>query len=260
MNRTVRAAVVLACAAWYTSGYAAEQEGFQLELTPYAWLMGVDAEVATGPVEADIDKSFSDLVDKVDAGFMGMTAASYNRWVLYGQYDLTKLSEDGQGPLGGDVDVELDVKIGTIAGGYRFGNKHTFDVLLGYRDSRLELDLNTSAGQRSADVGDTIVMVRPSVQLSENWRFNPTFAYAIDGDSDTHYELNPEFQYQLSDSFAMRFGFRSLHYDTSSGTRGAPGYQAFDGDLSGFLIGVGWTFPARQEPAAAGPAPIVETR
>ena len=55
---------------------------------------------------------------------------------------------------------------------------------------------------------DTVVMLRPSFQISERWRFNPTLAYGVSGDSDTTYSMMPQLQYQFSDSFAARFGYK----------------------------------------------------
>ena len=134
------------------------------------------------------------------------------------------------------------------------------DVMLGMREIHLDADLTVSgvAGtppaatvvRRAGDTeaNDTLIMLRPSIQLSERWRFNPTMSFAVDGDSDDHYELSPQFQYQFSDYFAARIGYRSLNYKMEDGDR------EFDGDISGLMIGVGWTFP-RHEPPAPPPAP-----
>jgi outer membrane protein OmpA-like peptidoglycan-associated protein len=145
--------------------------------------------------------------------------------------------------------------------------------MVGVRDLELDAQLRLTgtidgdpvSAQRDgeANVTDTLVMLRPSIRLSETWRFNPTLSYAVAGDSDTHFELSPQFQYQFSDSFALRFGYRSLNYELEEGSEGSENYRAFDGDLSGLMVGVGWMFPKRQpaEPApppAPAPAPAPE--
>lgn len=276
MNRTSLIGLVAAGALQLPLPATATDEGFQVELTPYLWMMGVDGDVTVNDRDASFDQSFSDLIDNVDAGFSLLGVLSYNRWLLFGQYDYFDISTNGDDlgdrgvpvPPGGRAKLELETTIGTIAAGYRFGDsdRHAVDLLVGLRDLEIEPTLTFQGEARTSDstVTDTIVMLRPSLRLSDRWRFNPTLSYAVDGDSDTHFELSPQLQYQFADSFALRFGYRSLNYELSSGSRSTsttPGnYRKFDGDMSGLLIGVGWTFPKRAEPApapavAAAPAP-----
>ena len=259
-------AVVAAASA---NSYANEQEGLQVELTPYAWLAGIDGEITARGRQVDFEQSFSDLIDNVDAGLMGLGIVTYNRWVLLGQYDYMSLGANGDalddtgiGAVvpGTRVDGNQDVNIGTVAGGYRFDTfgENTIDVLVGVRDISIETELRALGTQREneADLTDNILMLRPSFRISKNWRFNPTLSYAFSGDSDDHYELSPQVQYQFSDSFAARFGYRRLNYEVSEGNEGTIDFNEFDGSLSGFMIGVGWTFPTRQEPiVAAAPTP-----
>ena len=252
----------------------AADDGFQVELTPYLWMMGVDADVTVNERKASFEQSFGDLIDNVDAGFSGLGVLSYNRWLLLGQYDYFDISTNGDDlsdrgvpvPPGGRAELELETTIGTIAAGYRFGDSdhRAVDLLIGVRELDMEPTLSFQGESRTNDtkVTDTIIMLRPSVRLSERWRFNPTLSYAVDGDSDTHFELSPQVQYQFADSFALRFGYRTLSYELESGSRSTdetPGtYRKFDGTMSGLFLGVGWTFPQRAEPApvvAAAPPP-----
>ncbi|MBX3705307.1 MAG: OmpA family protein [Pseudomonadales bacterium] len=269
MNRFIAAVVLVAAVGLQAPVQASEQTGWQVEVTPYGWLMGVDGKVAVNDREASFEKDFSDLKDNVDAGFMGLIAASYNRFVLFGQYDYAALSTEGSlrrdlglpVPPGVGVKGELDTTIATLGIGYRFDTfgENTLDVLVGVRDLKLDTELQRAASARSREmnVTDTLIMLRPSFRISERWRFNPTIAYAVGGDSDTHYELQPELQYQFADSFALRFGYRSLNYELESGNpNSTDDYRAFDGSLSGFLIGVGWTFPAHRSTVAAAPATV----
>jgi hypothetical protein len=241
------------------SARAAERtEGLNLELTPYFWAAGIDGKLAARGQRVNFNQSFSDLISDVDAGFMGLAIATYNRFVLYLDYDYISLSSDGRasGSLGflpprTRVTADTDLTVATVAGGYRFDTfgENTVDVLLGSR--RLELDSTLKIPgpnlNRDDDITDTIVMVRPSFQFAEKWRFNPTLSYGISGDSDTTYELEPQLQYQVGDAVALRFGYKNLYYKQSSGRKSATPstFREIDANLAGFFIGVGWTFPSR---------------
>ncbi len=73
----------------------------------------------------------------------------------------------------------------------------------------------------------------------------------MSGDSDTTYTLMPQLQFQFSESFAGRFGYKKIHYEWDDN---GPNSEI---DLSGLFVGVGWTFPARKpEVAPPPPAPL----
>ena len=175
------------------------------------------------PDACNFDRSFSDIISNVDAGFMGLAVVSYNRFVLYADYDYIGLSDDAKTkngvlvPVGTKVKGELDLAVGTYGGGYRFDTfgKNTIDVLVGAQLTDLEPKVKVLGQhfQNKNNLTDTVVMLRPSFQLSERWRFNPTFAYGVSGDSDTTYTMMPQLQYQFSESFAARFGYKKVHYE-----------------------------------------------
>jgi hypothetical protein len=82
--------------------------------------------------------------------------------------------------------------------------------------------------------------MRPSIPVLpskiQGLRFNPTLAIGAGGDADLVYELQPQFQYQITQSVVARLGYRTV------------GYKFKDGDnelninLSGLIAGVGMTF------------------
>jgi outer membrane protein OmpA-like peptidoglycan-associated protein len=246
-------------------------EGFNLELTPYIWAAGIDGKLSVGADEVNFNRSFSDIIDNTDAAFMGLAVISYDRFVLYADYDYLSLSNDAKtkrgiiAPIGTKVQADTDLGVGTYAGGYRFNTfgKNTIDVLIGAQITDIQEKFQVAGGTRldnKDNATDTVVMLRPSFQISERWRFNPTLAYGVSGDSDTTYTMMPQLQYQFADSFAARFGYKKLYYKFKDGN------NEFEPSFEGPFLGVGWTFPARAEkvvaappppPPAAKPAPVV---
>ena len=246
--------MVAACLSANVHADETRTEGLNLELTPYFWAAGVDGKVSARGQEVNFDRDFSDLIENVDTAFMMLGVLSYNRFVLYADYDYMNLTDDAKTrrgilfPVGTKVNGEVDLDVGTYGGGYRFDTfrKNTIDVLVGAQLTDIETKFKVAGlhFDEKNNLTDTVIMLRPSFQLSERWRFNPTFAYGVSGDSDTTYSMMPQLQYQFSDSFAARFGYKKLHYEFDE-----------DGDneidLSGLFLGVGWTFPPRPEKVAA---------
>jgi len=267
VKRLIGIVAALALASTTANSYA--DDGLQFELTPYLWALGLDGKLEAENSEVNFNRDFSDIVDNLDFGGSALAVMSYNWFVLYGQYDTLSLSDDGKTkgaapdivlPAGTKVEGDLNADIWTGAAGFRFPTfgKNTADLLFGYRsfgqDTKLKVKgLGHASNNRS--VGDEIVMLRPSFQLSERWRLNPSFSYGVAGDSDTTYELWPQVQYQFSDDFALRFGYRTLHYEVSDGKKALGNYAKIDADISGLTLGLGWTFPGHKEAPPPPPPP-----
>lgn len=228
--------------------HASDQEGLQLELTPYVWGAGIDGKVTAKGQTVNFNVSVSDLLSKVDAGFMGMAVGSYNRFVLYTDYVYVGLSNHAKTqnglvvPVGTKVDVNVDTTVTTYSAGYRFDTfgDNTIDVMLGQRTLGLDESLKIPNAKLSnnGSLTDTILMLRPSFRFADKWRFNPTLSYGISGDSDTTYEMSPQIQWDFSDSFAVRFGYRKLFYKEG-------GRDKLDVSLQGLFLGVGWLIQSR---------------
>ncbi len=267
MKRYLTAASLLMLVGMTASVRADETrtEGLNLELTPYFWAAGIDGKLDVGNESVHFNRGFSDLWDNTDAAFMGLAVISYDRFVLYADYDYLSLSNDDKTrrgivvPIGTKATADTSLDVGTYGGGYRFNTfgTNTIDVLVGAQLTNLDLKLKagTVKLQNKDSLTDTVVMLRPSFQLSERWRFNPTLAYGVSGDSDTTYTMMPQLQYQFSDSFALRFGYKKLYYKFKDGNSN----NELDSSFSGAFLGVGWTFPVRSErPAPPPPAPVAK--
>lgn len=231
-------------------------EGLNFELTPYIWAPGIDGKTQFGTRTVNFNQSASDLIEHVDAGYMVLGAVSYDRFVAYGDYDYIGLSVNGRIgrdlviPSGTRAQLDSDLEIWTLAGGYRFDAfaQNTIDVMLGVRTLSLDNQLKALGSKLSSDssLTDTIVMLRPSFRINDRWRFNPTLSYGVGGDSNTTYELMPQLQYQFADSFALRFGYKRLYYKQDKHPANTPAFEEIDARLSGLFVGVGWVFPAHQ--------------
>jgi hypothetical protein len=217
------------------------QSDWKFEFTPYAWFAGIDGDVTVGDRTAEVDVGFGDLFDAVDIVGSFLTVTQYQRWVFWGQLDYFALDSDNLDNSPDIAKVESDTLILTVAGGYQFDGfvkNSTIDVLGGIRYANMENTLSiTGIGTRKKDRGitDAVLVLRPSFQLMEKLRFNPTMSIGT-GDSDLTWELQPQLQYAFTEHVAARVGYRRLAYDVKGDN------VDFDGTFHGFILGVGFIY------------------
>lgn len=265
MNWQIKAALVVAtgCALGSPTAFAQSKWGF--EITPYVWPGGVDADVTIQGRKGSVDRSISDTFDRLD--FMGslLSIGYRDHFVVWTQLDYmstdTNELDSDERPAGGRARLESDFFAATLGLGYRFGEpqgKRFVDVMLGakYLSAENTLSIDTVGSfDRSKDYIDPVLIARPSWQISQRWRFNPTLSIGGGVDADLIWELQPQLQFNINDNLALRFGFRNLYYKLESDN----GLNEFDGSYRGVIIGLGGTFgnkpyyQAKNEPA---PAPV----
>lgn len=271
---TIATAVAAALAIGLAASDAqAQDENWSFEIAPYLWAAGVDTDITIGDHTANVERSFSDIAESLDMGGGLMAGARIGHFVAVTQIDYLKLDSDLKDDAPERGRLESEALMAMLAVGYRFERSrvgaHT-DLLIGARqlslDNTLTLDgLGKFEGDK--DFVDPIVMLRPSFPLGTRWRFNPTISFGTGGDSEKTWELQPQFQYQISDRVGLRIGYRKLYYEIDSEN----GRNKFDGSFQGLIIGIGGTFgasPSREmlraslakpepapAPAAAPPPP-----
>ena len=135
-------------------------------------------------------------------------------------------------------DWTLELAPFTATTGYRFtlGQRHSLDLMAGLRYVGLdaEIDDRQRSSNSSRDIYDAVVMVRPIVQLAENWQLMPPFSIGT-GDTDLTWEVFPEIIYQPGE-WKFRFGYRNLNFDYEDGD------DELDLSMRGLLLGVGFVF------------------
>jgi hypothetical protein len=229
-----------------SAGFAAEPRGWKTEITPYFWYVGIDGDVEVLGNTVDFERSARQMFKAVDGGGSLLAVVQKDRYLFWAQGDLIKLSTDeldvNSQPRRGSLDTK--VKLAEAAVGYQidgWSEGQTFDLMLGARNSVLENDLSIYAlgatRHKTRRSLDPMIVVRPSLPITERLRFNPTIGLGAGGDADFVYELQPQLQYQISDTIAARVGYRRLGYKITK-DRG----NEINFALSGLIFGVGVTF------------------
>jgi hypothetical protein len=211
-------------------------DSWQYEFTPYLFAAGMDGTIGVRGVEADVDLSFSDILDNLDQGFMGFFAARKGRWSYSLEGVYMKLEDEGSksvtGPFG-QVSVDGALKVtskmniyqGTL--GYRvFDEGTTVDLLGGVRYTKLEADAEVAiatvpgivfpGGNDSASGSeswfDGVVGARVQHPISDTTSF-VGYADVGAGGSDLTYQLIAGLNWQFKERYSAKLGYRLLSWD-----------------------------------------------
>ena len=219
-------------------------------VTPYVWGTGLSGQVGAvaGVPPADIDMSFSDILDNLDMGAFATFSGNNGRFGISGDLQYTKLSGSSRSlrPLWGQADVKTKLTVATLLGDYRIAGSPQYELWL-------------SGGLRYWDVETTIALtpgLRPgrSVTGSDSWvdpviglrgrraladrTFLTGWAYlgGFGVGSDEMADLFGGVGMQFSDGVSAVFGYRWMSVDRVDG-----GF-VFDTVQQGPLAGVTFRF------------------
>jgi opacity protein-like surface antigen len=217
-----------------TPGLADDSEGWQFEFTPYLIMAGLEGQAGTQvgpvPIVADVDASFSDILENLEAGFMGIFTARKGPWTF--------------GLDGIYMNLETNSAVGESAPivSRRLTVDSTMTIwqgLVGYRvfDQETEIDLVGAVRYVDLDLGLEVAATEPpligpgtrNVSGSESWTDLVVGAKALHpvsenislmgyvdigaGGSDLTYQVVGGLNWELSDTFVAKAGYRYMYWD-----------------------------------------------
>lgn len=246
MKMKLGAMVMTALLAAAGSGNAQTTEGWSFEVTPYAWLAGLEGDLTVRDQKVDFEKDASELLDAAEVGGSLRLGASHDRFVIGALVDYFSLSTDEldaeDQPQGATVDAKMLMT--EVVAGYRVDGwveGQSFVFALGARNLHLENDLTLDAGPAFSDerdITDGMFYLLPTIPLFpssiKGLRFNPVLGIGA-GDSDLAYEMFPQVQYNITDNAALRFGYRRVGW-RYEGDRG----NELNVDMAGLIVGLGF--------------------
>jgi hypothetical protein len=230
---------------------SARAEGaWSFVIEPYLLISSIDGDAGVGRVNGvNVDVDFDDILEDLEAGFMIVLEAHHTSgWGIMIDYGFMDLGSDISGPLGGIVDVDthqgiLEVLIAKridLATGY-------FEILGGARrwDNEVDVEVDpqvlpgTIATSIDEDWIDPVVGVRYTRAMSEKWQI------VLRGDvggfgvgSDFTAVAAGGVLYSFTEALSLDVQYKALWVDYEDGTKGAPGYFAYDTVTHGPLIGL----------------------
>ena len=234
---------------------AAPGSGWTFDVTPYIWGVAMSGEVQSGTLPAiNIDMSFSDILDNLDAGLLGAFEARKGRWGMLFDAIYMKLEGSGTasrtGPAAATASAELEVTQTMFAAAvaYRAVERCApMDVIGGLRYAKIEADAaingsffaQTGTVARSAekDWVDPYIGVRYLQPIAANWTLVSYLDIGGFGiGSDFTWQAILGANYEFSKTFAAKFGYRYLSVDYDK-----DGF-IYDMANSGLYLGLGIRF------------------
>jgi hypothetical protein len=237
MKNGIFAMLALACLGFpATQGLAAENGGWQYEATPYLFASGLDGTVGVSGFTTEVDASFSDILENLDGGFMGLFTARRGPWLfalegvymrLESEQSRTVTGPGGLVSVNGQLDVTNKLYVVQGSAGYRVLDGRTkVDLLGAARWTKLDADL-------SVQVQFTPGIVFPGGSLSANGNESWTdfvvgaqvthpisdtvalYGYADvgAGGSDMSYQLVGGVNWEFARNFTAKAGYRHLYWD-----------------------------------------------
>jgi opacity protein-like surface antigen len=245
MSPCLRAAIaVMALVLVSTPAAAAE---WKHEFAPYLWGSAMEGTVGIGPVTAEAEMSFSDILDDLEFGFMGMYRASRDRYSITVDAIYMGLGATEKGP-GGALKADIDIDQIGLEADFGYALNERFTLLGGLRYVSLDSDLrvtgplgNELSASQKQDWVDPLVGAIYSWPLADDWTLN------LRGDiggfgvgSDFAWQGMATLRWQFSPRTALGIAYRYLDMDYEDGK--GDDFFKYDMVTSGPAMGVVFTF------------------
>ncbi|MCP4769668.1 MAG: outer membrane beta-barrel protein [Gammaproteobacteria bacterium] len=229
------------------------------EVGVYIFATEISGDATLGSVTADVDMSFSDILDNLDIGFMAYIEHRRDEWSFIGDIAHLKIEDDDSGTVGRALEIGLEAELTQTVlegfAGYRFLNKSYdssdlgVDVLFGARHVALDIDItldtalagfsNTRSRSEEEDWIDYVVGIRLESDYRNGWG-SMVWLDLGEGSDSSSYQALAMVNYATSDTWKFYGGYRllNLEYETGSGSS----KFGVDLDYSGPMGGVAYKF------------------
>jgi opacity protein-like surface antigen len=213
----------------------ADEDRWQVELTPYLFAAGLYGSTGTQGVTADVNMGFDDIVENLQAGLMGTLEVRRGRWgmILDGLYfELGGQSASSwQGPAGigsatGELDVTTTMQMYQLSAAYRVSDKLPTDLIAAARYTQIDAGMNLSAttggvlpgGTRSLSASqswwDPVIGVRVAVPFAQRWSvmlYGDVGGFNVG--SNLTYQGIAGVNWQFSEHVSAKLGYRYIYQD-----------------------------------------------
>lgn len=229
---------------WPAVATAEEDDGWKFRLTPYLWMLSLDGTTAVLGEDANVDASFSDILDLLNIALSANMELSKGKFFvvldpMFAQLETEFAAEDPL-PIGGKIDIDL--LIVDLNVGYSINEKFGIYAGTRYYDQDIVLTPNNLPVQvpLGDDWTDFIIGFRVRTEIGEKWSFMGKLDGAVGGDSDSAWYLQAILARHFGTNKHLDLGWRYYDVDYESGS----GLTRFKWDVahSGPVVGFTWEF------------------
>ena len=192
---------------------------WHFSLRPYIFLSGLTGSVTAGKITIPINSGFRKLLDNLRVGGFLSFTADKGQWGLYADIEYISLVGAGSGSL--DAKLQLDNVIAEADVTYRPGNAPTLKFLAGVRSYSID---QTLIVREEAEYSTNTTVVDPILGAQGAWTMGNRWDFEMRGDiggfgisSEFTYQLLLVFNWDISHTLSIPFGYRLLGYQIKSG-------------------------------------------
>ena len=205
------------------SSSPAPTDHWQQQVALYVAAVGMSGRAGVGGVEADVDLSFSEIMDQLEAAGMIAYRAEKGDWAIFANAIFMGLGATKDLRFGGTAEADFDETIFEIDGARRFAKR--WEVYGGARvmDVDASLELRPAVGPDLGADGrktwvDPLVGVRYQAPLGRSWSFVGRADVGGFGvGSDLAWQALVHFDWRLSKHWGAAFGYVVLDIDYDDG-------------------------------------------
>jgi opacity protein-like surface antigen len=209
------------------------EDDWQLVINfPMIWATDISGEIDSNGNTTEMDVSFSDIVDKLDVGFMGEVYLTKGDWGVAWRTSYLSVKDSNTVPgvpalnpnnppliPKSKIDSTYDLLLNDLLVDYRINEN--FGIYTGLRraGSRVKIKIEAleegqhpleSPPKLDEDLDDWIAGVRLNYDLSDSWSTTLEMDTLLSGDNDTDRQFNAFVSYRVNHRHSAWFGYRYL--------------------------------------------------
>ena len=226
-----------------SSTWAQSSSEWDWKITPYLYMANITGDMSIGPIEQDLDVSFSDVLSDLEIGGSVFTEVGKGKHAIHFDYTYLRLRpaptelESPPFPPNAQLSSKITVRFAEPAYNYRWKGPDGPAFVIGARYSGISMRLspeNLPALNSGPSWWDYFVGVKTHNAISANWDLD-LYGTLGAGGSDLPWTAQAVFGRRFSNENRLGLGFRVWGVDYSEGK----GLQRTALNLTyyGFMVG-----------------------
>jgi len=226
-----------------TPALAQDSEQWDWKIAPYLWGINMTGDLSIGPIEQDVDVSFSDILSNMDLAGQIYAELGKGKHSVHVDYTYLRLKPDPTElasppfPPNAALSSKMTTNIFESAYNYRWNGPGGPSFVIGARFTDMAIRMNPAnlpAVTSGPSWWDYFVGIKTHNAISANWDFD-FYGTVGTGGSDLPWTLQALFGRRFANDNRMQLGFRLWGVDYSQGKDLRQ--TSLDLNYYGFIVG-----------------------